>query len=242
MVLPQAPPGDALDRSLGAIAAAVSPLAEQLEFIAVSGQQGTSGKRGPAELAFNEAPVRLLVQPGERSRAASVRCGLRAARLPWILLLDTPRDFELTRLKDFAALAAHHDAVVGWRVMRRDSWRQRTTSAWRRRLIESVLHLRLHDPDCGAKLLRRELVEQVKLSPDGTESELELLLAARQLGADVAEVPLAHVPAGGRGVPARPWLPVTLRGLRRHVQALSPDQDLARTTSSNPIATLSSHR
>ena len=74
----------------------------------------TDATRERAEaLAAADERVCVVVHPANRGYGAAVRSGIEAARMPWILLTDGDRQFDLAELVGLLPLASGHDLVAG---------------------------------------------------------------------------------------------------------------------------------
>jgi glycosyltransferase involved in cell wall biosynthesis len=138
--------------------------------------------------------VRLIVRAGNGGYGEAVRTGLRAARMPWVLLTDADERFDVEHLEDFVPHARSSDVVVGWRVMRQDPLGRRVRAALWNRLLRRLFKLPVHDVDCAFKLIRRDLLERLELVSSGSMINAELLVRSLAAGGRVAEVPVRDRP------------------------------------------------
>jgi glycosyltransferase involved in cell wall biosynthesis len=135
----------------------------------------------------------VLVRHGtNRGYGAAVRSGLAAAQMPWILLTDADRQFDLQELGRLTGLARHADLVLGWRITRQDPLGRRVAGWVWNRLVAGVLRLRVRDVDCAFKLVRRRVVQDLDLRSDGATISAELLLRSAEAGARIEQVGVHH--------------------------------------------------
>ena len=81
----------------------------------------TDGTRALATALVERHPrVRLVVHSANRGYGAALRSGIAAARMPWVLLTDADRQFDLDQLGEFLPLLDRADIVVGYRRRRQD--------------------------------------------------------------------------------------------------------------------------
>lgn len=126
-----------------------------------------------------------------------------------------------------AAIASRrHPAAL---VPARRPLRRRVASAGFAGSVRALTRMPFRDTQCGAKVLRREVVRAAlpRLTEGGLLFDVDLLLAARDLGVEVVEVPTVWVDRDGSRVNALAdgrrmgrallalWLRRRLRGLRR---------------------------
>jgi len=83
------------------------------------------------------------------------------------------------------------DMVNGWRVSRKDPLIKRLLSGMFNLITSRLLHVRIHDINCGLKILKKELYKSLNLRGD-----LHRLIPAiaQNFGFSVAEVPISHAP------------------------------------------------
>jgi glycosyltransferase involved in cell wall biosynthesis len=145
-------------------------------------------------LAAADPRVRVLVHDANRGYGAAMRSGLGAARMPWVLLTDADLQFDLTDLRSFLAPAAHHDLLMGYRIVRMDALHRRVNAAAWNALVRHVFAVPVRDVDCAFKLLRRSALDDVRLTADGAMISPELVAALAARGARITELAVHHRP------------------------------------------------
>jgi glycosyltransferase involved in cell wall biosynthesis len=190
---------------------------------------------GTAQIAADVArlvPHVLIVEhPENRGYGAALASGLQAARMPWVLLTDADRQFDLQQLAEFVPLTAEADLVVGWRIARRDPLHRRANAAAWNRLVRLAFDLQVRDVDCAFKLVRRDFLKDLPLTSGGAMVSTELLVRAQAKGARMRERGVEHRPrVAGEQSGANPRVIVRafreLWKLRRELD----DRPRARTT------------
>ena len=171
--------------------------------------------RVACELVMHDPRVRLAVHGENRGYGATLRSGIAAARMPWVLLIDADLQFVFGELEDFLPLTPAADLIVGWRILPQGPVGRRAGSALWNRFVRAALHLPVHDVDCAFRLVRRDLLERLDLRAAGALVGPELLVKSRAAGARVAEVPVHHRvrSAGRQAGPGRRLAARTLREL-----------------------------
>jgi glycosyltransferase involved in cell wall biosynthesis len=203
-----------VERAVHSAADAAAGASEDYEVIVVD--DGSSDRTLPdaSVLARRDRHVRVLVHAGPRGYGAAVRTGIGAARMPWILLTDAGLPIDPHELQCFLPVAPYADLVVGRRIRSSDPFTRRVSAAAWNRLVRHVFAVPVHDVDCAFKLARRDLLDRLPLSSDGTMIGTELVVRALAAGGRVREVGVRHSPRSartrrraGRGGHARPRLP-----------------------------------
>ena len=126
---------------------------------------------------------------------AALRTGLAAARGDYVLLADGDGQFGVNGLEQMWRRRHEADLVLGYRNPRRDP-RVRRAAGWLygRVIVPLVFGGSFRDVNCGFKLLRRRVVEQMELRSHGALFSAELLTRARLAGATWIEVGVDHFP------------------------------------------------
>jgi glycosyltransferase involved in cell wall biosynthesis len=146
------------------------------------------------DVARQVSDVRVVQHDRNRGYGAALASGLRAARMPWVLLTDADLQFDLDQLERFVPLAHEADLVLGWRIDRRDPLHRRVNAAAWNWLVRRSFGLQVRDVDCAFKLIRREVVDGMPLTSDGAMISAELLVRAVAGGARVRELGVDHGP------------------------------------------------
>ena len=167
--------------------------------------------------AAAECPaIRWIVHDDVLGKGAAVRAGLSAAGGAQVAFVDADNMVGPGETRLLLDALADYDVAIGWR--KHDKSLEPRSRPWLRRVVSGVsplwarwfLRLPFHDPQCGAKALRRDAVEATlpMLTETGWALDLELLLAARRLGLRVTETPVAwkHVAEGSKlRLPQATW-------------------------------------
>jgi glycosyltransferase involved in cell wall biosynthesis len=155
----------------------------------------TDATRERAEaLAAADERVHVVVHPANRGYGAAVRSGIEAARMPWILLTDGDRQFDLTELVGLLPLAAGHDLVAGYRIDRQDGLARRAAGRAWSWLMRRSFDFGVMDVDCAFKLVRTRSVRRIELTSDGAMISAELLARGVRDGWEIAEMGVHHRP------------------------------------------------
>ncbi|MBI2482924.1 glycosyltransferase family 2 protein [Candidatus Uhrbacteria bacterium] len=122
-------------------------------------------------------------------KATAYAAGFRTARGEVLATLDADLQDDPVELPKMFAKLQEYDCVIGWKVNRHDP----RVKVWSSRLFNAALGslsgVRLHDQNCGIRVLRREVVDALPLR--GDLYRMIPALAAMQ-GFRVAEMPVHH--------------------------------------------------
>ncbi|MBI4434385.1 glycosyltransferase family 2 protein [Candidatus Uhrbacteria bacterium] len=166
-----------------------------------------------AELAMKDPRVVLVRLRRNSGKSIAYVAGFREARGDVIATLDAdlqddPK--ELPKLLERIGNPSGHDCVIGWKWDRQDP----AVKVWSSRCFNAVLGwmcgVRLHDQNCGMRVLRREVADALHLHGDLYRMIPTL---AAMAGFRVTEVPVRHRPRRfGESKYGRTGLRRTLRG------------------------------
>lgn len=130
-----------------------------------------------------------LVQNSGQTAATSI--GLQRAVAPLIATLDADLQNDPIDLPTLMGVLGDHDAVVGYRLKRQDSWFRLAQSRFANGVRNRVSGDRVRDVGCSLKLFRAEAIRSIPLF-EGMHRFLPTLL--RFHGYSVIEHPVSHRP------------------------------------------------
>jgi glycosyltransferase involved in cell wall biosynthesis len=214
VVIPAFNEADVIARAVAEAEAALAPHFRQFEIIVID--DGSTDDT--AAEVFSALPAsthtRILWHDDNRGYGAALRTGFEAARFELVAFTDADCQFDLTDLARLVPLAAEVPIVAGYRADRKDPLRRRFLSWGYNVLARALCGTRVRDVDCALKVFRREVLEGLMPESRGFFVNTEMMTRARQLGLDVAEVPVTHRPrAGGASKVSLREVPRTTRTL-----------------------------
>ena len=123
-------------------------------------------------------------------KAAALTAGMQATRGENILMMDADLQDDPAEIPRFLArLSEGYDVVNGWKQRRLDPWHKVIPSRVFNRLVGAMTGLKLHDHNCGIKLFRSQVAEEIRIY-----GELHRFIAvfAHARGFRVTELPVNH--------------------------------------------------
>ena len=142
-------------------------------------------------LAEEEPRVRPLFFARNCGQTSAISMGIRAAGAPLIATLDADLQNDPADLPRMVSALAGHDAVVGYRVGRRDTLVRRLSSRIANWVRNRLTGDTIRDTGCSLKVFRAEAIRSLPLF-EGMHRFLPTLL--RWHGYDVIEFPVTHHP------------------------------------------------
>ena len=197
-----------IEQAVSSALAVLADLSDSYEVIVVDdGGRDRTGEIADRFAAGNPH-VRVVHHPDNRGYGAALRSGFAAAQHPFIVLVDGDNQFDLGELAVLLRALDRGDVVSGYRITSRDPAIRRLSAFMYNRLARTLFHIRVRDVNCGFKIYRRELMQQLlpRLRSTGLLINLEMLARARKLGATVTEVGVHHFPReAGRPTGGHPF-------------------------------------
>ena len=174
---------------------------------------------------FADRGVRKLIFSKKLGKGGAVMAGLRLSRYAYVGYVDADGSVPPHELAKMVRFLEHHDCVVASRWVRGSHVTSQeplfNVVAGRvyNFLVRSLLFLRVRDTQCGAKFLRREILDRVLAAVTVTNRafEISLLYHIKKIGGTIEEVPIEWAHDGRSRMPIAKAVPVmflTLIGLR----------------------------
>jgi len=176
-----------------AISQAVEPLAGDYEIIFVDDGSTDRSPQVLHDLYQQDGEhVRVIQLRRNFGKMAAMTAGFGRARGEVIVTMDADLQddpAELPRL--LAKLDEGYDLVGAWRAERQDPLSKRLPSRIANLTVSTLTGIKLHDMNCGFKLYRREVLQDLKLYG---ELHRYIPVLAHWKGYRVTEVPVKHHP------------------------------------------------
>lgn len=123
-------------------------------------------------------------------KAAALTAGMRAATGNILLMMDADLQDDPAEIPRFLdQIERGFDLVNGWKQTRHDPWHKVLPSKVFNWLVSGMTGLRLHDHNCGLKMFRREVTEEIRIYGE-LHRFIAVLAFAR--GFRVTELPVNH--------------------------------------------------
>jgi glycosyltransferase involved in cell wall biosynthesis len=161
-----------------------------------------------AALGTDRNRLRVLRHDHKMGYGITVADGLRAADADYVAFMDGDGQFDIEDLLMLAAQLDRADLVTGWRQHRADPRYRLFIAGVFNGLVRLLYRIRVHDIDCGLKLMRRSVLDAA--SPLLARSALlntELYFKTLRNGFRIVQVPVTHHPrvagvrSGARFIP-----------------------------------------
>ncbi|MBI4215557.1 MAG: glycosyltransferase [Parcubacteria group bacterium] len=144
-------------------------------------------------LAAKNSKVRLIRHPTNRGYGGALKTGFSSAKFDWIAFTDSDGQFDFREITKFLDHIPNYQVVAGYRKHRSDS-KFRRMMALLLRIWDTVLFgLNLKDVDCGFKLIKKSVINQVfPLVTESAITETEMMAKIHRAGFPIKQVGVAH--------------------------------------------------
>ncbi len=136
-------------------------------------------------------PVHHNVNSGYGS---AIRTGFKNARYDLIFYTDADQQFDLEELTLLIDKIDEGDVVVGFRKKRCDPLIRKVNTFLWNTFVRAIFGFNVKDVNCGFKLVKRKVIEKIKLSSNGAVISTELLAKSIRAGFRLVEVGVTHYP------------------------------------------------
>lgn len=172
--------------------------AEKWEIIIVNDGSSDRTAEVASKLASKNPNIRIITHSPNRGYGAAFKSGLYAARYSWITFTDSDGQFDFSEIGIFfeKQMETKADLVIGYYLDRKVSLGKKITSKMWEYLVFLMFGLKVHDIDCGFKLIKKEVVDTIPLleSERGAFISSEFLIKAKKKGFKIVEIGVHHYP------------------------------------------------
>lgn len=196
VVLPAYNEAENIEPVVDEATAALEPLVDESEIIVVDDGSRDDTAAVTRRVMDTNPHVRLVEHEVNRGFGAAVFSGFTNASKEWIFYTDADRQFVLDELSRFLPHTREYDLIAGYRAPRRDPFLRVLYGKGWSFLCTLLFGYTVRDVDCGFKLLRREIVQQVgpQIRSRGATFSIDWLARAKRAGFRFVEVPVSHRP------------------------------------------------
>jgi glycosyltransferase involved in cell wall biosynthesis len=147
------------------------------------------------DLAAAEPRVRVVTHEVNRGYGGALLSGFAAARKQWVFYTDGDAQFDPAELERLVCAARPDvDVVQGYKLRRADSLLRRVVGRVYHRFVALMFGLKIRDTDCDFRLIRKDVLDRVKLTSTSGTICVELVRKLQDTGARFVEVGVHHYP------------------------------------------------
>lgn len=196
MVLPAYNEAENIEPMVAEAVPALEANADDWEIVVVDDGSADETAAVTRLVAEREPRVRLVQHAVNQGFGSAVLTGFTSAEKDWIFYTDADRQFVLGELERFVPHMEKADLIAGYRAPRRDPFLRVFYGKGWTALCTLLFGYTVRDVDCGFKLLRREIVQDLahKVQSRGATFSIEWLVRAKRAGYRFVELPVSHRP------------------------------------------------
>jgi len=172
--------------------------AEKWELIIVNDGSIDRTKEIAESLSKVDKRIRVINHEKNSGYGASLKTGLYESKYSWVAFIDSDGQFDFGEITKFIDKQRETgaDLVIGYYKKRKASLAKILTSKVWESVVLALFGLRVHDIDCGFKMISKKVIEGIPHleSERGAFITSELLIKAKKSGFKFAEVPVTHYP------------------------------------------------
>lgn len=143
----------------------------------------------------------VLVHQKNRGKGAALQTGFnylnKQSEVVFILTIDADLQHQPEDVRKFllAQQETNADIIIGWRerIGTRMPMHRRLSNTITSMLVGMRTGIKIRDSQCGFRLIRRSVVEHVRLESTGYEAETEFLIKAARRGFKIEFVPVQTI-------------------------------------------------
>jgi glycosyltransferase involved in cell wall biosynthesis len=173
-------------------------IAGEWEIIVVNDGSLDATKEIVENLQKTDSRIRLINHDKNRGYGASFKTGLYNSKYSWIAFTDSDGQFDFAEITKFLEKQkeTNADLVIGYYKKRQVSKFKIITSKIWELAVFILFGLKVHDIDCGFKLISKSVVDKIpKLESErGAFISSEFLIKAKRADFKIVEVPVTHYP------------------------------------------------
>jgi len=139
--------------------------------------------------------LRVVGDEDNHGYGHALSTAIAACKGQYIVTIDSDGQFDLADVEGFLpkVLDEGCDAVTGRRVKKQDTLLRVLADRALNLIVRVLFGTKLHDTNCALKLVRRDLLQSLRLDAAGFPFPTEVCLKLEALGAKVAECPVKHI-------------------------------------------------
>lgn len=181
-------------RTVGQGLALLGELGADFEIIVVDdGSTDDTGKIADSLAAENEG-VRVVHHPVNRGYGAALQSGFKAAQKELVFYTDGDGQFDINEMPPLLELMGKYDIVSCYRLNRQEGVIRRISAWCWTKLMCVLFGMKLRDIDCGFKLYKRRIFDNIKILSTGALVDAEILARAVRKGYTITQVGVHHYP------------------------------------------------
>lgn len=171
-------------------------IADKWEIIIVDDGSKDNTPRVSDDLARSDERIRVLHHKVNKGYGAALQSGFYQSKYNWVAYNDSDGQFDFGEITKFIAEKDKGDLLLGYRIKRRDSFYRLFLAKGWSLCVFLFFGLRLKDVDCGFKMVKRQVLDNIPRleSERGGMINAELAIKAKENGFRIKQIGVSHYP------------------------------------------------
>jgi glycosyltransferase involved in cell wall biosynthesis len=172
----------------------LSTLVEDYEILVIN-DGSTDGTRELLDDLAQKVPrLRPIHHEVNQGYGGAVRTGFSQASKELIFFSDGDGQFDIREISKFLAEIENYDAILGYRINRRDPFHRKVFARCWGLLIRILFGFKVRDLDCAFKMFQQKILEGIRIEAGGAMITVELLAKLNRKGFRFKQIGVKHYP------------------------------------------------
>lgn len=168
---------------------------EEFEILVINDGSTDGTKAVLEDLAKKYAEVRPIHHEFNQGYGGAVQTGFRSATKDLVFFSDGDGQFDIREIHKFLDAIPGRDAILGYRINRRDPLHRKVFAKCWGMLIRCLFGLKVRDLDCAFKLFHRNQIQSITFETKGAMITTELLAKLmKRPRFDYVQIGVTHLP------------------------------------------------
>lgn len=167
-------------------------IAEKYELLIVNNGSTDKTPEIADNLAKTHPSIRVIHHESNRDYGGALKTGFENCKFELIAYTDSDLQFDFEDVKPMLPFFPSFDAVIGYRKNRQDSLYRKFQSKIFNLLTKIMFRLKVKDINCSLKVIKKEFVDQIKITSRSSFIDAEILIKILKRGAKIKEMGITH--------------------------------------------------
>lgn len=138
--------------------------------------------------------VRMITHNPNRGYGGAFKSGLYGSKMGLVSFIDSDGQFDYSEVTKFFPLLENNDLVIGYRIDRSDPFHRKLNAFIWKLWVWLLFGLWVRDIDCAFKVIKKPVIDSIKLTTESALTSAEFLIRTKQKGYKLAQVGVHHYP------------------------------------------------